>query len=325
MAVQWRYRCMNGLGLMACLAAIIAPFHVAAFERDMTAQEYQEALDNLTVGSLAVGERGLVSHYGLIGVCTRAGEVVVPGDLELWDEADGYSVALDFVRLPNDEIEITVSKANKFDKVREILSDVGRWLSAAPECGTSSPKREMLKIKTIFGAETLSGLASSLGSPEPSQASTEKQTKPAGDSAEGSSGTLRSTWRVSEGKSPVDDSPTVVLALDATDGGERVVFRCNENKTHAYVVADSYLGYEKDAVRVVLRFDDGEAKTVQADKSTDRKAFFLRKPIGVIKRMNEARRMVVRYWGRRGERSTAVFDVGELSTHLPKLRAACNW
>jgi type VI secretion system (T6SS) VasI/EvfG family protein len=53
---------------------------------------------------------------------------------------------------------------------------------------------------------------------------------------------VRGSWVVSLGKSPTDDAPQLVAALEALGGKGALVFRCQQGRTDAYVTLQAYVG-----------------------------------------------------------------------------------
>lgn len=87
-----------------------------------------------------------------------------------------------------------------------------------------------------------------------------------------------SSWNVHETRNPLDDSPTVVLTLDAVRGSSRLgrspslILRCRSNKTDVYINWNDYLG--SDETDVVTRIGRSPAQTHRWSLSTDNNATF---------------------------------------------------
>ena len=96
-------------------------------------------------------------------------------------------------------------------------------------------------------------------------------------------------WQISESRPQMDDSKTVVLALDSDDeihgplGAVRpsLIIRCEEKKTSVYVMTGMAANLETDSDggpsddhKVRIRLDDNSANYASWLESTDHKALF---------------------------------------------------
>jgi type VI secretion system protein VasI len=150
-------------------------------------------------------------------------------------------------------------------------------------------------------------------------------------------------WQVTEEQSPMDDSRTVVLTLEADDeargplGAVRpsLIVRCKENKTQVYVATgmaasvESYGEYSivpDDSHTVRLRFDDAVASTEYWYESTDHKALFAaRDSIEFAKKISEVVVLTFQFTPFDASPQAARFDVRGLDPHLHKVAEACGW
>ena len=183
-------------------------------------------------------------------------------------------------------------------------------------------------------------------------------------SDQGPRATPQAKWKISTGKSPMDDSKTVVLALDSDDeiqgplGAVRpsLVVRCQENKTQVYVVTgmaatleEASDGGPSNSHKVGLRLDDGPASYHSWSESTDHKALFASDLIwgehwdsvigmnaptvvaysgGVVefaKKLVGASTLTFQFTPFDGSPQVARFDLRGLDVHLHKLAEACGW
>ncbi len=165
-------------------------------------------------------------------------------------------------------------------------------------------------------------------------------------------------WRVTEEKSPMDDSQTVVLTLDSVDqmqgplGSVRpsLVVRCKEKETAVYVVTGMAANVETDIdggptdYRTVrIRLDDGPAESYRSWKeSTDHKALFASETVdgGIdsspstwqhhpvsefAKKLAGASTLTFQFTPFDGSPQVARFDLRGLDVHLHKVAEACGW
>jgi hypothetical protein len=142
-----------------------------------------------------------------------------------------------------------------------------------------------------------------------------------------------SAWFIEEGKSEIDDTPSVSLGRRSISpygskyGEDSYAFiglRCRENKTEAVVASEELLDL-MGPVRVTLRFDGDKAVTEFWNLSTTSKSAFATQPIKLIRRMLAAERLVIRLYPTGSSEITASFDLGGLSTIIGKLQDACHW
>ncbi|EID0034502.1 hypothetical protein LA064_004677 [Vibrio alginolyticus] len=139
-------------------------------------------------------------------------------------------------------------------------------------------------------------------------------------------------WRVSEEKSPIDDSVNVYLSVLANEtvlsGYKKVkpslYVRCAENKTSIFIDWGLYLGL--DETRLLTRFDKEKAKTSTWSISTDNKAIFVRgSDIKYAKKLMQHEQLLTQITPYSESPVMATFDVSGLSEAIKPLRKACHW
>jgi type VI secretion system protein VasI len=162
-------------------------------------------------------------------------------------------------------------------------------------------------------------------------------------------------WKVSESKSPMDDSKTVVLSLDADNnihgplGDKRptLIIRCQEKKTKVYVVTgmaasveEGYDGGPSHEHKVGLRFDSNAARYEFWNESTaddalfaDTEAYGMRTkiefPAGPLvllaKELAKAKTLTFQFTPFNGNPQVATFDLRGSETHIGRVAEACGW
>lgn len=143
-------------------------------------------------------------------------------------------------------------------------------------------------------------------------------------------------WITSDDVNPVDDSATRRAFLVADEGtsarGESVTMtiRCQSNKTELYVNWQDYLGDDSHDVYsdwklVTQRVGEAKAKTVRWDISTDNNATFARSPIGLIKEMLKADRLVLQTTPYNENPTTAVFKLEGMKEAISPIAKECGW
>lgn len=203
----------------------------------------------------------------------------------------------------------------------------------------TSPKRHLKLLASVTGAGSLLGIGAlivnsnvlpDLGprhsaaidvpvSPPESVVGTASDTEP-----------TRETWSVSETKNPIDDTPTVVLRLEAVSGRSRfgdaptLLLRCSSKKTDVYVSWYQFMG--SDAVDVTTRIGHGGAITTSWSLSTDNKAtFYPGSSVKFIKSLMEADTLVVSATPYSESPVIAIFPLAGLSEKITPLQTACGW
>lgn len=171
-------------------------------------------------------------------------------------------------------------------------------------------------------------------------------------------------WQVTEERSPMDDSQTMVLTLDSENVVQgplgtvkpSLIVRCQQKKTAVYFVTGMAASIEEDVEggpsdfhKVGLRLDDDPARYFSWGESTDHKALFASDLIwgeqwnsvigmnsptvvaysgGIIefaKKLTGASKLTLQFTPFDGSPQVAQFDVRGLDPHLHKLAEACGW
>jgi type VI secretion system protein VasI len=141
-------------------------------------------------------------------------------------------------------------------------------------------------------------------------------------------------WMVENDTSSFDDSPTVILTLEAEEEIQgavqaslpALILRCKEKVVEAYVFTGQIPDVEgvSDTVSIRYRFDQGSALPGQADKSTDGEALFFQAPQEFIERMLEHERLVFGFTPFGAPPAEMTFDLRGLSEAIAPLNEACK-
>lgn len=274
-------------------------------------------LDVLTIESLAVGETGLVSIYGL-ETCVDRGELKIVSITRLDSEPSVYNSAYDITRTTGGQFELIFSKKGKSPDrnslVRAVLSIV-----LSPDCKEYIEINiPIYTIKSFLGSASTSQLFDSI-SKSKTKTPAPQSTKP----YPSSNYEVENDWVVHESKSPIDDSPSVIITRQAENGDQNLILRCKENKTDLYINTGDYLG--DDSESGIVRFDSKEAQHQKFSLSTDNRAFFFDPSIKNIKTMMKSEKLAVRYWTYSSTSKTVIFKLDGLSEIIGPLREACHW
>ena len=136
-------------------------------------------------------------------------------------------------------------------------------------------------------------------------------------------------WIVKVEQNPIDDSRTVVLALQA-DSGESswgkpivIVLRCQSGKTELYINWNDYLGSEAE---VLCRVGKAKAETRKWSLSTDSQAtFYPGAAVSFIRRLLLVNQLVCQVTPYGEGPTTAVFDLKGLGNAIAPLKETCGW
>lgn len=146
-------------------------------------------------------------------------------------------------------------------------------------------------------------------------------------------------WTIDASRSPIDDSETVVLSVEANKairgafGAEQrplLILRCKENETNAYVP----LGFRPETQRdsdyheyapFTVRFGSSAAETVNFTLSTDHEALFFPNPVPSIKRMLQHESLLIEVQPSMGSPQIVIFRMQGLAELIPQLQRACHW
>ncbi len=144
-------------------------------------------------------------------------------------------------------------------------------------------------------------------------------------------------WKLTTGRSQIDDSPTVTLSLDANTKligslgrayRPTLFLRCLEGETEAYVVTGHSQHTESgnyDGATVTVRFDKEAAVTLNTNESTSGHAFFLPDPEGFMRRATMHRTMLFRFTPFSSSPQNISFNIAGLGSSLSRIAEACRW
>ena len=143
-------------------------------------------------------------------------------------------------------------------------------------------------------------------------------------------------WVINRASSAMDDSPTIKIQIDAvapvnawprpTTPSLRI--QCVENKTNVLFIIDSaftpILGeYGKAGIRV--RIDAENAYSQLWSKSTDGEAAFAPNAIGFLKKLRNAKKLLIEFTPLNAGPATAEFDLTGIHTLAEEVAQTCKW
>lgn len=135
------------------------------------------------------------------------------------------------------------------------------------------------------------------------------------------------------GKSPMDDTPTVVFRLRAENivtgwlAKERptLIARCQEKQTDVYVVLGMQVAVERGDSRTVrVRWDNEPAQEESWNVSTDGEALFSRDAVKMARKLAESGQLRFQFLPFNGSPQVATFDVRGFAGHMGLLARTCQ-
>lgn len=141
-------------------------------------------------------------------------------------------------------------------------------------------------------------------------------------------------WSVQVDKSPIDDSESVIMALNAETpihawvndvSTPTLMIRFKEGKLETYfslgVTPDTESG---DTRTLTLRFDSLPAKDFKGSISTNNKAVFLINPRELLREISSAKKLTLRFTPFNSNPVTTTFNLNGFNQSASKLFAAAN-
>lgn len=141
-------------------------------------------------------------------------------------------------------------------------------------------------------------------------------------------------WNVQVDKSPIDDTETVIMALNAETpirawvnevSTPTLMLRFKEGELEAFfslgVTPDTESG---DTRTLTLRFDSQPAKDFKGNISTNNKAVFLRNPRELLREISSAKKLTLKFTPFNSNPVTTTFNLNGFNQSANKLFAAAN-
>lgn len=135
-----------------------------------------------------------------------------------------------------------------------------------------------------------------------------------------------SQWDLKTGQSPMDDSPTVRVSVEAdqevSGKSPRLVVNCEGRKLSIYIDTQWQLGTQDDDGRTAVRyrFDGGQPISARPRSSVNQEAIFFDQPDQVMKRMSRADALLVEYRSLTWGSQTARFAIAGFDGAAPDLK-----
>jgi hypothetical protein len=136
---------------------------------------------------------------------------------------------------------------------------------------------------------------------------------------------LEVTWSIEEGKSPLDDSPSITGFLPGVKGEAALVLRCREKKTDAIFRPGSFVYLGSAPVKVLARIDDGKVIETRWTTSTTGRGAFAPSAVQFIRALPDNGKLFLRVFSSSGSASDGEFRLAQVSKVRDKIAQACNW
>jgi hypothetical protein len=135
------------------------------------------------------------------------------------------------------------------------------------------------------------------------------------------------SWVVSVGRSPYDDTPQLVAALEALGGKAALVFRCQQGRTDAYVTLQAYVGAAQP-LPVNYKVNDGQEMMTRWLPAKDGNALFVPTPtlaMEFIRSLPSEATLILTIHDFVGRGEILEFKLGPVSDLCDKMASACDW
>jgi hypothetical protein len=131
-------------------------------------------------------------------------------------------------------------------------------------------------------------------------------------------------WEITDGKSPVDDSPEVAGRLEAQDAKSALVIRCKEHETRLFITTDLLSWFSDKTIGVLIRINGAPAIAEQWTTSISGNAAFSPSAISRITSLSDNGTLFVRlkFYSLTHD---ATFSLGNVSEVRDRVSAACKW
>jgi hypothetical protein len=135
---------------------------------------------------------------------------------------------------------------------------------------------------------------------------------------------IKGKWVYTESKSPVDDSPQIVAALQGESADKILVFRCQENRTDAVFIPGTFF-FASKSLEVLIRINSDAPETISMIPGTNNRSLFIPAASNFMKVLPDNAKLFLRATLPNGERSDATFELADVSTARDRVAETCHW
>ncbi len=305
---------LSGIILTALLLGCAGRAIADGFKADVGIAEAFNNLNILTIDSLAVGEKGLVGLHNLL-TCIDSGSYKVVAISRLENDVNPYISYFEITKLPDHKVDASLSPKGKSPDVKTFQAAIINLLESKDCSEYQYYKFPFLDLNKFLGEDSFSAL---LAGAHAFKNDNNKSEEKSSDEP-----SVKNNWIVSENKSPIDDSAQVTMLKYSESGDQSLIIRCKENTTDLYINTKNFLGSRSQ--KIIVRIDDKKAENVQSSNSTDNKSLFITPVLPFIKKIIDAKAMVVRYETYSDGTKTTIINLEGLKDAIVPLRKACKW
>lgn len=304
---------LGGMIISISSSALASPFEI-----NLTPQEISKRTGILTVGDLAVAEKGLISISGF-NTCLDQQTLKIPSMIKLESRPSEYINYLEVTRTSGETIDVLFTNRGKKAET-ERLSKFIFDISVSPQCAEYVKlfNSSFLTVGSINSASNLSGLLTKIESETEA-----KDNEKSATDTEDNTPSIISEWRKFESKSPLDDTPEIILIKKAEDSDAGFFLRCKGNTTDVFISTSDFLG--DNSKKAIIRFDNQKPSSETLSLSTDNKGLFFPSPVKFIKKILDVDTLVIGFKTFRNEPRVLTIKLEGLKDNISALREACNW
>lgn len=148
---------------------------------------------------------------------------------------------------------------------------------------------------------------------------------PTAPAAKGATNTQEQDWKITEAKSPVDDSPQMAAVLESVDGNGALIMRCHDKVSDAFIGTHTYVGSEP--MRIIYRTNKDAPVDTRWLASKTGESVFVPSQIffSFIRALPQDGELAVRLFDYQGRSIDFSFKLGPVAEVRDLLTAKCGW
>lgn len=138
--------------------------------------------------------------------------------------------------------------------------------------------------------------------------------------------TTEQEWKITEAKSPVDDTPQMAAVLEADEGNGALIIRCHDRMSDAFLNFKTYVG-GNDSLRVISRVGRDAAIDARWQPAKTGDSVFVPTAMlfSFIRSLPDDGDLAVRLFDFQGRTLDLAFKLGPVSEVRDILAAKCGW
>jgi hypothetical protein len=138
--------------------------------------------------------------------------------------------------------------------------------------------------------------------------------------------TSEQDWKITEAKSPVDDSPQMAAVLEASEGSGALIIRCHDRLSDAFFNLRTYVG-GSESLRIIYRVNRDPAVDTRWLPAKTGDSVFVPSQVffSFIRSLPEDGELTVRLFDFQARVLDFTFKLGPISEVRDILTAKCGW